>query len=311
MSRYSAHDLFHRWEGNPILRLEDLPFRANSVFNGTPVICNGEYLLLVRVEGQQGYSFFALARSGDGYRFSVDTEPALLPADSGPFAKYESHGIEDPRSTFIDGAHHIMYTATSEYGYRIALAKTEDFRHFERIGIVSGPGNKDGVLFPGKIKGMFVRLDRPIGMGVGSIWISYSKDLIRWGGSKPVISPRPGYWDSYRVGASAPPIRTEHGWLEIYHGSKMTSSGPIYRVGAIILDLEDPSRVLARCNVPLLSPREPYERIGDVPNVVFACGALLESDRQVKLYYGGADTCICAATADLDDIVSYTLDGST
>jgi len=301
-------DLFHRYSANPIITPDDMPFRCNTVFNGTPVKVDGEYLLLLRVEGQQGYSFFALARSGDGYNFTVDAKPALMPAAEGFFRKYEQRGIEDPRATFIDGSWHILYTAVSGYGYRIALARTDDFMTFERVALVSEPGNKDGVLFPEKIGGRYVRMDRPIGRGVGSMWLSYSKDLHTWGGSQLLISPRAGYWDSFRIGASVPPIRTDEGWLEIYHGTKMTSAGPIYRAGTVLLDLEAPSRVIARCSVPLLSPRAEYERIGDVPNVVFACGAIVEPDGEVKLYYGGADTCLCVATASLDDIIECTLD---
>lgn len=307
----SGTDLFHRWEGNPVLTLDNIPFRANTVFNGTPVKLDGEYVMLLRIEGQQGYSFFALARSRDGYHVDVEPEPVLLPAKTGPFAKYESRGIEDPRATFIDGAYYVMYTAASEHGHRIALAKTIDFHSFERIALISDPGNKDGVLFPEKIDGHYVRLDRPIGMGVGSIWISYSKDLYSWGRSKVLITPRSGYWDSFRIGASVPPIRTEAGWLEIYHGVKMTSGGPIYRAGSVLLDLEDPSKVIAQAAAPLLSPRKDYERIGDVGNVVFACGAIVENNGEVKLYYGGADTCLCVATAYLDDIIAHTLAGQS
>ena len=286
---------------------ENIPFRCNTVFNGSPVKAGGEYLLLMRVEGQQGYSYFALARSSDGLHFKVDPEPVLLPEREGPWAEYESNGIEDPRVTFLEGAYYVMYTAASGHGHQIALIKTHDFKSFKRIALISDSGNKDGVLFPSKINGQYVRLDRPIGMGIGSIWISYSNDLHSWGNSKPLISPRSGRWDSYRVGASAPPIRTSAGWLEIYHGVKMTASGPIYRVGTVLLDSDDPSKVVSRCTAPLLSPREDYERIGDVGNVVFACGAIVEDNHEVKLYYGGADTCICVATASLDDILDSTV----
>ncbi|HIE04722.1 MAG TPA: glycosidase [Candidatus Latescibacteria bacterium] len=308
--RKFGRDVFHRWEGNPILTLEDIPFRCNTVFNGTPVKLGEDYLLLLRVEGQQGYSFFALAKSKDGFHFEVEGRPVMLPAEEGIFRVYEALGIEDPRVTFIEGSYYVMYTAYSGYGPRIALAKTEDFHKFERIALISEPGNKDGVLFPERIDGKYVRLDRPIGLGVGSIWISYSKDLYSWGRSKVLIPPRKGYWDSYRVGASASPIRTEWGWLEIYHGVQITPAGPVYRVGTALLDLEDPSKVVARCKVPLLSPRENYERIGDVPNVVFACGAIVEPDGEVKMYYGAADTCLCVATAKLEDIIMYTVSGS-
>ncbi|HUT00908.1 MAG TPA: glycoside hydrolase family 130 protein [Phycisphaerae bacterium] len=303
MSCPRGRDLLHRWERNPIISVRDVPFRCNTVFNGTPVHLDGEYYIILRVEGQQGYSFFALARSRDGLHFEVDDRPCMMPADSGPFELWEENGIEDPRLTLVEGTYYVMYTAVCRYGHRIALAKTEDFSHYERIALVSGPGNKDGVLFPEKIDGLYARLDRPYGKEIGSIWISYSPDLINWGMSEMVFSPRARYWDSYRIGASAPPILTRRGWLEIYHGVKMTSAGPIYRIGTAMLDRDDPAKVLGRCLSPVLSPREEYERIGDVGNVVFACGAIVEDDGEVKVYYGAADTAICVAIGTLDEII--------
>ncbi len=302
-------DLLHRWEGNPIITLEDIPFRCNTVFNGSSVKIGDEYLILLRVEGQQGYSFFALARGDDGYHFDVDPEPVLLPEKNGPFAKYETRGLEDPRITLIDGVYYILYSVASSYGTRIAIAKTHDFQRYERIAIISEPGNKDGVLFPEKIKGRYARLDRPLGSyNVGCIWISYSDDLIHWGHHEPVIMPRSGYWDADRIGASVPPIKTEKGWLEIYHGFKMTASGPIYRMGAVLLDLDDPAKVIARSDDAILSPREKYERIGDVNNVVFACGAIVEPNNEVKIYYGGADTCLCVATVNIDRLIEVIIE---
>ncbi len=301
------HDIFRRWEGNPVLSLEDIPFRCNTVFNGTPVKKDGVYYLLIRVEGQQGYSFFALATSENGYHFDVEPEPVFLPARTGPYAPYETLGIEDPRATCIDGEYYIVYTAASGHGPRMVLLKTEDFHTYERIGIISEPGNKDGLLFPEKINGQYARLDRPIGLGVGSIWISYSNDLLSWGNSKVLLTPRAGYWDQTRVGASVPPIRTQKGWLNLYHGFKMTSGGPIYRAGSALMDLEDPSKLIARSSIPVLSPREDYERIGDIGNVVFACGAVVEDDGEIKMYYGAADTCIGVATAKLDEVIELTL----
>jgi beta-1,4-mannooligosaccharide/beta-1,4-mannosyl-N-acetylglucosamine phosphorylase len=191
----------------------------------------------------------------------------------------------------------------------MSLARTEDFRSFERLAVISEPGNKDGMLFPRKVNGRYVRLDRPIANGVGSIWVSYSPDLIHWGDSQVVISPRAGHWDSYRVGASAVPIETDEGWLEIYHGTKMTSGGPIYRAGVCLLELEDPSVVIGRGDVPILSPRKEYERIGDINNVVFASGAIVESGGEVKVYYGAADTSICVATGRLDELIELAKKG--
>ncbi len=304
MLRQLRQDLLHRWDRNPVITLEDMPYNCNTVFNGTPVKFQEEYLLLLRVEGQQGYSFFNLARSRDGLHFYVDTEPFALPAEDGPFQVWEENGIEDPRLTKIDETFYILYTAVSRYGHRIALARTDDFRSFERLGLVSGPGNKDGVLFPEKINGFYARLDRPIGNGLGSIWISYSPDLLNWGRSELVMKPRPRYWDSYRIGASVPPIKTQYGWLEIYHGLKMTPTGPVYRAGTVMLSLDHPAQVVGRCLSPVLSPRAQYERIGDIGNVVFASGAIVEVNGEVKIYYGAADTSICVATADLGELVN-------
>jgi len=308
MSRPMGRDFLHRWEGNPIITLEDIPYRCNTVFNGTPVKAGDEYFLLLRVEGQQGYSFFSLARSQDGFHFTVDTEPVMLPAKEGPFARYETRGIEDPRLTEIEGRYYILLTAVSNWGPRIELAETTDFVHYQRIALISEPGNKDGVLFPEKINGRYARLDRPIGNNIGSIWVSFSEDMIHWGDHQLVMTPRPGYWDSYRIGASAPPIKTEAGWLEIYHGMKMTRSGPIYKIGSVLFDSENPSRVIARCDEPILSPRETYERIGDVNNVVFACGAIVEANDNIEIYYGAADTCICVATGKLSHLIERTLE---
>ena len=302
-----GRDLLHRFEGNPIVGLDDIPFRCNTVFNGSPVKKDGIYYILLRIEAQGGTSVFALAKSKDGLRFKVEPEPIMTPAKDGIFAKYEGRGIEDPRITLIDGTYYVMYTAYSKYGARIALAKTENFYDYERIALVSEPGNKDGILFPEKINDEYVRFDRPIGNGIGSMWISYSKNLLDWGKSEILMSPRPRFWDSFRIGASVPPIKTKHGWLEIYHGVRMSSSGPIYRIGTVMLDLDDPTKIINRCEESILSPREDYERIGDVGNVVFACGAILEDDGELKVYYGGADTYLCVATTNFEKLVDFSL----
>lgn len=302
--RLMGRDVIHRWEGNPILALADIPFRCNTVFNAAAVRHDGQYLLLVRVEDQRGRSIFTLARSDDGYRFLVDPEPVMMPSDEEPFAMYEACGIEDPRITILDDTYYVMYTAYSHYGARLALARTVDFQTFERIALISQPVNKDGALFPKKIGGRYVRFDRPMVGSAGNIWISYSDDLIHWGGSEVVMATRPDHWDCSRIGASAPPIETERGWLEIYHGVKESAAGPIYRLGVAMLDLEKPNRVLGRAAIPILTPREYYERVGDIGNVVFSCGAILEEQtREVKVYYGAADTCICVGTAKLDALI--------
>ena len=303
--RQAKLDVVDRWEGNPTLTAEDIPFPCNTVFNAGAVKLDGEYILLLRVEDLQGHSVLALACSEDGYHFTVHPEPVMVPATEGIFATYEHKGIEDPRVTLLEGTYYIVYTAVSDYGARLALAKTKDFRTFERVALISEPENKDGTLFPRKIGGRYVRLDRPVVGNTGIMWISYSNDLIHWGDSRVLMGVRGDCWDSWRIGACAPPIETEYGWLEIYHGVKETSHGPIYRLGAAMLDIDDPTKVLCRSAIPILSPREEYERTGDIPNVVYSTGAILEDDGTLKIYYGGADTCICIGTVKLANLMQF------
>jgi len=309
VGRRTGRDIVHRWEGNPVITVEDIPFRCNSVFNAAAAMYKGEYILLLRVEDLLGRSVFALARSENGYHFSVDPIPAMEPAETEPFRTYEKRGIEDPRITEIDGIFYIMYTAYSQYGPCLALAQTTDFQTYTRMGIISEPENKDGVLFPKKINGRFARLDRPHA-GLGNVWISYSEDLKMWGDSKVVMTGIGGRWDCDRIGASVPPIETSKGWLEIYHGVKCTSGGPVYRLGVALLDLEDPSKILHRSAIPILSPREYYERIGDVGNVVFSCGAIVDPKGDLIIYYGAGDTCICIGTTSIDELICRCEDSS-
>lgn len=301
-------EIVNRFDGNPILTRHDMPFPCNTVFNAGAVKVNGEYLLLLRVEGLDGVSFLALARSKDGFHFEVEEEPVMTPGDEEPYKTYEALGVEDPRITEMDGWYYIFYTAYSGYGPRIGLARTRDFHRIERIGLVSQPVNKDAVLFPRKFNGRYVRFDRPLIPQGKAMWISYSSDLLHWGDSKVVMEVRPGFWDSKKIGSGAPPIESNKGWLLIYHGVKETAAGGIYRLGTAIFDLEDPSKLIGRCTVPILSPSEYYERTGDVPNVVFTCGAIVEPDRnEVKIYYGAADTCICLGVARLEDLIQSCL----
>ena len=306
MSVKFKYDVLKRWKGNPLITLDDIPFPCNTVFNAACTKYDGQYILLLRVEDLTGRSVFALARSDDGYDFTVEDEPVMAScSEPGFFCEYEKKGIEDPRITRIDDIYYIMYTAVSPYGPMLALAKTADFKKFERIAIISEPENKDGTLFPEKINGKYARLDRPVSGGLGNIWLSYSDDLISWGHSRCIMTVRDGHWDSWRIGASSQPIKIDHGWLIIYHGVKSVSSGPIYRLGAAVLDYEEPSKVRCRTAIPILSPKEYYERVGDVNNVVFSCGAILEDDDEIKIYYGASDTCICLGTANVNELMQF------
>jgi predicted GH43/DUF377 family glycosyl hydrolase len=297
----TGRDVIRRYRGNPLITIEDLPFVCSDIWNAGAIRFRDEYLLLLTVETLQGLGSVYLARGTNGYDFLVEPEPFMTGSKHEPFAQYEIFGIRDPRVTKIDGTYYITYLADSANGERIGLARTKDFQSVERMQLISEPDTKGACIFAKKFDGRYAMLERP--SAGGSIWLTYSDDLTHWGSSTIVLTPRAGYWDSNRIGPAGPPIEFDAGWLLIYYGEKDTSAGPLIRLGAAILDRVDPSRVLARSNIPILAPREKYERIGDVGNVVFSCGALLEDGNQVRVYYGASDSCICLGVGSLDDII--------
>lgn len=294
-------ELFERSLHNPVLTVDDLPFPAIAVYNTGVIEVEGEILLLVRVEGTDGVSRLHVGRSRDGatnWRF--DPKPLLAPEDAD--SPYIEYGCEDPRLTFVEelGAWVIAYAAASAAGAGVALALTEDWRSVKRLGVVLTPSNKNAALFPRRIGGEWVMLHRP---DLGSIWLARSPDLHYWGKPELVMRQRGGtWWDGVRIGAGTVPIETPGGWLIIYHGVKEVARIPNYRLGVALLDLENPSKVLARCQHPVLAPQTNYERQGNGINVVFTCGALVRGD-EIWLYYGAADTCIGLAKARLRGVL--------
>jgi len=301
MDGTSGRDIIRRWAGNPLITPSDLSFQCSDICNAGVTLFRDECLLLVTVEALEGVCGLYVARSKNGHQFWVADKPFMLRSRDERFAEAESYGVRDARITAADGAYYIAYVAQSDSGFRVGLARTEDFVSVERIGLLSQPDTKNGALFPAKVKGRHAILTRP--EQGASIWISYSDDLTYWGGSEVVLTPRGGFWDANKVGAAGPPIEIDEGWLLIYYGEKITSCGPLYRLGAALLDKEDPARVISRSNIPILTPREHYERIGDIGNLVFSCGAVLTEDRTLRLYYGGSDSCICLGTAALADVL--------
>ena len=298
--QYKNADVINRWEGNPLITVEDLWCSCSHICNAAATKFNGQYLLLVTIEGMRGIKTIHMAQSKNPYCFAVNCEPFISSSPTGAFAKYEHYGVLDPKITLIDGIYYITYTALSQYGYRLALAETKDFKTVRKRGFISEPDTKGGLLFPEKINGKYVKLEMP--KDGRQIWISYSDDLTYWGGYDQIMSPRGGFWDSHKVGPAVPPIRIKDGrWLLIYYGIKDTSGGPIARIGAAFLDPDDPSKVIARTNIPIISPRAFHERVGDIFNVVSSCGGILEGEK-LLLYYGAANSCICVGTTTLDEI---------
>ena len=242
-----------------------------------------------------GISHLRLASSRDGVHFSIEPAPALFPAD-----EYETFGIEDPRITQIGEDYYVSYVAVSRMGIVTRLACTRDFHHFERMGVIFPPDNKDVVVFPAQINGKYYVLHRPSASGFGrpEIWLAESPNLLDWGHHCRLIGLRENGWEDSRIGAGAPPILTPQGWLEIYHGA---SRGNRYALAALLLDRDQPWKVLARSSKPILEPEAEYERVGFYGNVVFSCGALYE-DGKVKIYYGAADTCMGLVEMGLDEM---------
>jgi predicted GH43/DUF377 family glycosyl hydrolase len=293
-----------KYKNNPIITRENVSLKVNSIFNPGAVKWRDKYLLICRVELPSGKSSFILAESKNGIEFKVCDNFLLHPEHHNNNYKYSKWGIEDPRVTKIDEKFYLSYTGYSEYMPLVILSETEDFKSFNIIGPISEPSNKDCALFPERISGFYWKVDRPTANDRNDIWISKSPDLIHWGGYQVLMQPEQGTWEANKIGNSGPPIKTKEGWLMLYHGVRGFGISSIYRIGVVLLDLEKPWIVKGKSVEPILSPEEPYERIGDVGNVVFTNGCIVEDNGEVKIYYSGADTNICLATTTISYLLS-------
>lgn len=302
-------ELFQRYRGNPILTAQDWPYPIHTVFNpGATLLPDGTTLLLCRVEDRRGHSHLCAARSANGIDdWQIDQEPTMLPEP----AQWpeELWGIEDPRITFVPelDRYAVVYTSFSQSGPGVSLALTDDFRSFERYGVVMQPDDKDAALLPRRIGEAWAMIHRPVEPNAAHVWISYSTDLRHWGSHKPILKARHGaWWDANKIGMSPPPIETPDGWLMIYHGVRHTPSGALYRLGLALFDLQTPERCLLRGDTWVFGPKEPYERVGDVNNVVFPCGTTVGPDGDsLRMYYGGADSCIALATGKISTLMEW------
>lgn len=241
-------------------------------------------------------SYLRIARSKDGHQFNIDEKPFVYPSN-----ELEVFGIEDPRITKIDDTYYIYFSAVSPVGVGESMVSTKDFVITEHHGMIFAPENKDVLIFPEKINGKYYALHRPVPKSVGKpeMWVAESANLIHWGNHKYLLGLRENMWDNGRLGGGAVPIKTDKGWLEIYHGA---SKEDRYCMGAVLLDLENPSKVIARTDNPILEPEADYEVEGFFGNVVFSCGAVVEGD-VVKLFYGVADTSMACAELSLQEIL--------
>ena len=243
-------------------------------------------------------STIRVARSVDGINFNVDTQPLLYPCRLN-----EQYGCEDARAVKIEGEYYLNYTAISGDGWATALATTLDFQSVSRKGLIFYPPNKDICLFPEKISGRYWALHRPHNEGFGkpSIWISSSSNLLDWGEHQCLIRPRDNKWERIKIGGGAPPLKTDRGWLEVYHGKGDNS---IYYLFVLLLDLEDPTRVIARGKKPFLVPEEDYETDGFFPNVVFSNGVVERPNGEIYLYYGASDESTNLIITSVDELLA-------
>ncbi|MBF0196145.1 MAG: glycoside hydrolase family 130 protein [Planctomycetes bacterium] len=257
---------------------------------------NGKEILRVLTS----ISHLRVARSKDGRNFEIEKTPALYPSN-----KYEEFGIEDPRITYIedDGYYYFNYSACASLGVTTHLARTKDWNEYERLGVIFTPDNKDVCIFPRKINGKYYAMNRPASAEYRrrEIWLSESPDLVSWGNHKQLMEVNSNDWDGGRIGCSAVPFETPEGWVEIYHAADQDDR---YCLGVALLDLNDPTKVIAKGKAPLMEPETDYEKYGFYGNVIFNCGVLCE-DGIVKIYYGAADTCMAYAEVSLDELLKF------
>ncbi len=307
MTPFNEASLIRRHPGNPILTGCSFPkrYRIAHVFNSGIAKFNGRYLMVCRCEDAGLRSHFWIAESSDGLNFTPRAEPIRMPVDDPMFAKYASINWYDPRVTEIDGIFYIMHACHSQYDCRISLLKTVDFETFTWLGFVSDPGNRNGVLFPQKFGDSYVRLDRPLTTWEsGDMYISYSKDLVHWGRGDCIMRKSQLRWAWSKIGAGAVPIRTEQGWINIFHGVRTQCKAHyVYQLGVCLHDLADPSKIIALAEKPILMPTTDYELVGQTPSVAFTCGAIVEPDNSVKVYYGGADTVQCVGFTTISELL--------
>ncbi len=311
--------IFSRHERNPIITREDIPLsctegiESSSVFNPGAIFIDGEFHLILRVQNRQRKTFLTHCKSKDGVNFSVSENS--IKVNGLEVLGLEIFHIYDPRITRIENDIFVSVAIDIEEGCRIAIFRLKDFKEMDLVYI--GPNDsRNGVLFPEKINNHYCLLDRPNNQFSGGvlsgsqICLSASLDLLTWGGSVPIMSGNYHYWDEL-IGAGPPPLKTKEGWLFFYHGvATHFMSSNIYQVGVALLDLKNPEKVLSRCPHNIFEPREPYEVVGQVPNVVFPTGMVTNHDyetlgnsSELFMYYGAADSSVCLAKTTVQAVL--------
>ncbi|MBN2738579.1 MAG: glycoside hydrolase family 130 protein [Spirochaetales bacterium] len=300
-------DVLWRYSKNPIIK-RDSTKNSNSIFNSAVVPFKKAFAGVFRVDDTSRRMNINRGFSNDGINWNIDDNPInFIPVNNDiPPSDYKY----DPRVIWIEDRYYIIW-CNGYHGPCIGAGYTFDFEKFYQMENILMPYNRNGVLFPRKIKGQFALLQRPSDGGhtaFGDIFYSESPDMIFWGKHRHVMTTdtRQSGWQSTKIGAGPAPIETSEGWLMIYHGVLTSCNGYVYSFGAALLDLDQPWKVIARGRPYLLSPQKNYECLGDVPNVVFPCAALHNNETgQIAIYYGGADTVTNLAFGRIDEIIDF------
>lgn len=316
-------DKIIRHPNNPILSAKDVPYKATLIFNAGVVKYHGRYLMmfrddyLIKENSNKLATHIGLAESADGVHFNVFSKPFI---DSEAVKDGEIIRFYDPRLTVIEDTLYMCFAVDTKHGLRGGIGIiSDDLTHLEILSL-SAPDNRNMVLFPEKINGEYMRLERPMPIysrghkEIFDLWSSTSPDLKYWGNSRLVLGQEEVPFSNCKIGPAAPPIKTAEGWLTVFHAVKkdfrLMKNGwehkwqKVYCAGIMLLDLKDPSKVLGFSKSPLIMPEAPYETENGFRNyAIFPCGAILEDDGEVKIYYGAADTVTCLATAKVNDLI--------
>ncbi|EWM52544.1 glycoside hydrolase family 130 protein [Ruminococcus flavefaciens] len=296
-----------RYSENPIIGRNPLPDVAR-IFNSAVMPYGDGFIGVFRGEQRNGIPNIYLGRSSDALHWEFEPEKILFTDENGkPFMPLYAY---DPRLVKVEDTYYIMWCQDA-FGPTIGVAKTTDFKHFQRLENPYLPYNRNAVLFPRKINGNYVMLSRPCDNGhtaFGDIFLSESPDMLFWGRHRHVMGKSDNWWENLKIGGGAAPIETNKGWLLFYHGVVNTCNGYVYSIGAAILDIDEPSRVIHRCENYILAPEEWYEERGFVPNVCFPCAALTDADTgRIAIYYGCADSYVGVAFTTIDELYEYIL----
>ncbi len=306
-------DVVWRYDGNPIIPRDLLP-KSNSIFNSAVVPFEDGFAGVFRVDNKSRNMRIHNGRSRDGIHFEIDPDPIEWQHPDPEIGQMVE--AYDPRVVNIEGRYHVIW-CNNYHGYTIGMGYTDDFKTFYQRENAFLPYNRNGVLFPRKIGGKYFMLSRPSDTGhtpFGDIFVSQSPDLLHWGVHRHVMSPKANKltWESTKIGPGPVPIETTEGWLMFYHGVLTSCNGFVYSMGAALLDIDKPWRVLYRTEPYLLNPRTPYECVGDVPNVVFPCAALTDAETgRIAIYYGAADTVTGLAFCQVDELIDFIKNNSS